>query len=334
MSKDVQEVERVSRDRDSAAKQDYWASHFLRRLPTPKWQTRQDNLPTLANPGALHHEWRIHFAGGSAPEMDTYAFEATPKAMVKFIGVVVPKGVRPTAWLIYFRHSAQQKDFHGNLLELGVGDYLVGRMQVAKQIALSGKNVGAIIPVAFGSSGEFEGNQAFVTQCLHEIETSIYGSPIKPALLAASNSDGIFKLQRFLHGCPALVARLKGIYDFDGSYVRGAGAITLAVSGARTFRYAGAPSPTQESWAQREAEESFLLRTMNQNPARVPLALSRWREHNRFKEVRPFDNPNSRHKKGDPENEVRAGNAADANWLHHHIPTCMLHHGLVSTPGI
>lgn len=329
---DRQELEWTGPDRDRAPKQDYWASHFLRRLPTPKWQTRHENLPTLANPNELHREWRIRFSMTSSREMETYGFEATPKAVVRYIGVAVPKGVRPTAWLIYFRHTAQAKDFSGNLLELGAGDYLVGRMQVARQIALSGRSVGALIPVALGSSGEFAGNQPFVTQCLHEIETSIYGSSSKPALLAASNSDGIFQLQKFLRGCPALSARLKGIYDFDGSFRVGTGGITLAVRGAQTFRYEGAHSPTPETWPAHETDEAFLFRTMSQNPAHVPLALSRWREHNRFKEVRPLVDPKVRPKKGDPSNEAHT--LADFNWLHHYIPTCMLHHGLVSTPGI
>jgi len=332
MVRDGQDLEWSRPDRDRTAKQEYWASHFLRRLPTPKWQTRHENLPILANPNELHRNWQIRFTGGSARKMETYAFEANPKAVVRFIGVVAPRGVRPTAWLIYFRHTAQAKDFSGNLLEMGAGDYLVGRMQVAKQIALSGKSVGAIIPVAIGSSGEFAGNQPFVTQCLHEIEASIYGSSTAPSLLAASNSDGIFQLQKFLAGCPALVSRLKGVYDFDGSFRVGAGGITLAIRGARTFRYEGAHSPTPENWPPHETDEAFLFRTMNQNPARVPLALSRWREHNRFNEVRPLDDPKLRHKKGDPNNEAHS--LRDFNWLHHYIPTCMLHHGLVSTPGI
>jgi hypothetical protein len=332
MIQDGQDLEWTRSDRDRTAKQDYWASHFLRRLPTPKWQTRQENLPTLANPNELNREWRLRFSGGSTREMETYAFEAGPKSVVRYIGAVVPKRVRPTAWLIYFRHTAQAKDFSGNLLEMGAGDYLVGRMQVAKQIALSGKSIGAMIPVAIGSSGEFAGNQPFVTQCLHEIEASIYGSSTKPDLLAASNSDGIFQLQKFLQGCPGLVTRLKGVYDFDGSFRVGTGAITLAIRGARTFRYEGFHSPTPANWPPHETDESFLFHTMNQNPARVPLALSRWRDHSSFKEVRPFDDPKLRHKKGDPNNEAQ--NKKDANWLHHYIPTCMLHHGLVSTPSI
>jgi len=332
IKKDLPELEVYRPDWDRAAEQDYWASHFLRRLQTPKWQTRHENLPTLADPNELRTEWRLRFGRGPQREMETYAFEVTPKAVVRYIGVAVPKGVRPTAWLIYFRHTAQAKDFSNNLLEMGAGDYLVGRMQVVKQIALSGKNVGAIIPVAIGSSGEFAGNQPFVTQCLHEIESSIYGTSTKPSLLAASNSDGIFQLQNFLKGCPGLVARLKGVYDFDGSHRIGTDGITLAVKGARTFRYEGRRSPTPAMIPRNETDEGFLTRRMSQNPARVPLALSRWRDHERFKEVRPFDNPRTRLRKGDINNEAHT--VTDFNWLHHHIPTCMLHHGLVSTVGI
>ena len=333
MAKDGLDLEYSPPERTEKPKGDYWATHFLRRIPTPKWQTRHEHLPILANPDELSREWRIRFLDhNSARPMDTFAFEAAPKATVRFVGVTAPKGIRPTTWLIYFRHTAQAKDFSGNLLAMGAGDYLLGRMQVAKQIALSGKNVGAIIPVAIGSSGEFAGNQAFVTQCLREIEASIYGSVTHPTLLAASNSDGIFQLQKFLRGCPALVARLRGIYDFDGSFRVGTGGITLAVKGARTFRYEGAHSPTSNNFLPGESDEAFLFRTMSQNPARVPLALSRWRSHPRFKEVRPLDDPKIRPKKGDPNNE--AHDMKDFNWMHHHIPTCMLHHGLASTPGI
>jgi hypothetical protein len=119
MAKDGQDLEWTHPDRDETPRQDYWASHFLRRLPTPKWQTRHENLPTLANPTELDREWRIRFASGSAREMEAFAFEASPKAAVRYIGVTVRKGVRPTAWLIYFRHTAQAKDFSGNLLEMG-----------------------------------------------------------------------------------------------------------------------------------------------------------------------------------------------------------------------
>jgi hypothetical protein len=331
MARDGLEVERVGRDRGGAPAPPS-AQPLLRRLATPKWQTRHENLPTLANPSELTTQWRLRFAAGAGREMETYAFSVVNRKEPCFVGVTVPKGVRPSAWLLYFRHTAQRPDFSGNLLEMGAGDYLVGRMQVVKQIALSGKNVGAIIPVAFGSPTEFASNQTFVTRCLQEIEASIYGWAKEPSLLAASNSDGIFQLQTFLNSCPLLVKRLKAIYDFDGSHRVGTSGITLSAKGVRTFRYEGRLSPTPENWPPHETDEVFLRRTMGQNPARVALALSRWREHPRFKEVRPHDDPNVRPKKGDPNNE--AHDPKDWNWLHHHIPTCMLHHGLVSTPGL
>jgi hypothetical protein len=335
MGKDGLDAQHPVRDEDKAPAASDWAGRFLRRLPTPTWQTRETGLPTLVNTSELDNTWRIRFGGAAADPMETFAFEATPKAAVRYLAVAVPKSdVRPTAWLIYFRHTAQKKDFGSNLLELGAGDYLMGRMQVCKQIVLSKKNVGVIIPIALGSSGEFAGNQAFVTQCLHEIESSIYGSSTKLPLLGACNSDSIFELNKFLSGCPALAARLKAVYDFDGSYRLGTGAITLSVKGARTFRYIGAHSPTPETWGASETDTSFLARAMSGNPARVPLALSRWREHSGFKIIRPHDDARVNHKKGDPDNEVRKGDQGDANWLHHRIPSCMLQHGLASTSGI
>src|SRR5262249_52820773 len=123
-------------EREEKAKPDYWASHFVRRIPTPKWQTRHEGLPTLAQPNEINRVWRMHFGTGSMQDVETFAFEVKPKAVVRFIGVAVPKSGRPTAWLIYFRHTAQPKDFNGNLLEMGAGDYLMGRMQVVKQLAL------------------------------------------------------------------------------------------------------------------------------------------------------------------------------------------------------
>jgi hypothetical protein len=327
-------VDEVLRPERGEEKPDHWASHFLKRLSRPTWQTRHENLPTLAQPSELQLRWKIRWGPGDEQKMDTHAFECTPKAVCRYLGVAVPQSGRPAAWLIYFRHTARKKDFNNNLLEMGAGDYLIGRMQAVKQIALSKKSVGVIIPIAIGSSGEFAGNQPFVTQCLREVETSLYGNIKETVLLAASNSDGILELDKFLKGCPTLKGRLKGIYDFDGELVTRARGVSLSGTKARVFRYVGAGSPHLEHFNFKESEESFLARTMSQNPCRVPLALSRWRAHPRFGEVRPGAHPDARTKRGDPMNEVRPGNQQDQNYLHHHIPTCMLHHGLMHTPGI
>jgi hypothetical protein len=335
---ELEYVDRSTPDPDRLRKEEdaYWKSHFLRKLTTPKWKTREENCPTLANPGELSKTWKISWGGGDAKPMDTFAFEVGPKFVTRYIGVALPAGgARPAAWLLYFRHTAKKEHFlDGNLLDLGVGDYFVGRMQVLKQIGLSGKKVGVILPVAFHSAGEFAGNQGFVTQCLHEIESSLFGSPTKIPLLAAANSDGILGLDGFLKGCPTLKSRLIGTYDFDGILVTRAKAVSLSGTPGKVFRYVGAGSPTLDSFIAKESEESFLFRTMSSNPCHVPLALSRWRAHPRFGAVRPGIHPDARMKKGDPMNEVRPGNAGDQNWLHHYIPTCMLHHGLMHTPGL
>jgi hypothetical protein len=340
MAKDGLEKEHVDRstpDPDRARKDEdaFWKSHFLRKINTPKWETRHTNLPTLANPGEMHRVWKLRWGGGDTKPMDTFAFECGPQFATRFIGVALPSGgARPEAWLIYFRHTAKRENFSGNLLALGVGDYFEGRMQVIKQIGLSGKNVGVILPVAFNGPGEFAGNQGFVTQCIREIEMRLFDATTQIPLLAASNSDGIIGLDGFLKGCPTLKARLRGVYDFDGELVSRAKAVTLTGTPGRLYRYVGLGSPTLNSFIAKESEESFLFRAMSANPCRVPLALSRWRAHPRFGEVRPGITPDANMKRGDPMNEARPGNEQDKNWLHHHIPTCMLHHGLMHTPGI
>jgi len=241
--KDVKEVEWIERE----GPKDHFKTHFLKRMtPTPTWTKRHPGAvyPVLVDHKALITTWQIKFTTGSPSGMKTFAFRTAPNATVKFLAVAAPEEGPPTAWLIYFRHTAQAKDFKNDLLELGGGDYLFGRMQVVTQIARSGKKIGVIIPLAIGSSGEFAGNQAYVTLCL-------YGAPAKRPLLAASNSDSIFQLQKFLQGCPQLVSRLKAIYDFDGSWRVGTGGISLIVKGVRTFRYDGAAAPNTLTRPQR-----------------------------------------------------------------------------------
>jgi hypothetical protein len=285
----------------------------------------------LSDPTELTRDWRIRFQGSAPHTMQTFAFQTRPKSQVEFLAVTVPKGGRPAAWLIYFRHTAQRKHFSGDLLELGGGDYLLGRMQVCAQIAASGKNVGAIIPIGHmkAGEGEFANNQTFAAQCIAEVEANLYGSsrPNVP-LLGACNSDSIFSLNNFINKCPALRARLKAIYDFDGSFRIGTSGISLAVRGARSFRYVGFGSPKFGSIRPPETEGSFLFRQMSAN--RVPLALSRWRRHRDYKALRPADDES---KPITPDNEVK-NVEVDGNWLHHRIPACMLHHGLASTTGI
>lgn len=291
----------------------YFRTHLLKRItPTPVWQNHGDHdLPLLTLPEDLRTTWIMDFKGAANRAMTTYAFETKPGSTVKYIGVTAPSGSAPDAYLIYFRHSARGSDYPNGagLLEKGVGDYLEGRMQVSRQISASGKNVAAVVPVAVGGSGEFESSEEFVTKCLQEIDRELTGTTrTLPPLLLASNSDGIQKMNTFLTSCKGLVGKVKAIYDFDGSKVIAARGISLAgVIKGRVFRYDGSGALTAN---QKESEASFLLRTLNSNPARIPLPFSRWVNHGWY------------HGTGDP------------NYLHHFIPTCMLHHGLASTPGL
>jgi hypothetical protein len=312
---DHDELYHPERDRDDPPAKpkaaDFWKTHRVRQIKTPDWRTRQTGLPLLFSPPAMDSVWDIDFGGKPKREMSTFAFETRPGSKAQFIGVAVPKGIVPKAYLIVFRHTAKEKDFPDkDLLELGIGDYLIGRMQVSQQISASNKDVAAVVPIAMGGSGEFESSETFVRECLEQIDVALFDvrRPIPP-LLVACNSDGIFKANNFLGSCPGLKKTIKAIYDFDGSFHVDAGGITLSVPGAHTFRYDGAraliPGP-------RADKSLFLVQVMNARPTRVPLPHDRWERH-------PFHTPAS---------------AKDKNWLHHHIPTCMLHHGLQRTRSI
>jgi hypothetical protein len=311
----VDELYHRERDEDPAVppKPDFWKTHRVRQIKTPAWRTRQTGLPLLFSPPAMDAVWEIDFGGKPKRDMSLFAFETRPGSKAQFIGVAVAKGIVPKAYLIVFRHSAQAKDFPDkdkDLLELGIGDYLIGRMQVSQQVAASSKDVAAVVPIAMGGSGEFETSETFVRECLQQIDVALFGvnRPLPP-LVVACNSDGIFKANNFLSSCPGLKKTLKAIYDFDGSFHVDAGGITLAVPGVHTFRYDGAhalrPGP-------RADKSLFLMTVMGAHPTRVPLPHDRWERH-------PFHTPAS---------------VNDKNWLHHHIPSCMLHHGLQRTRSI
>jgi hypothetical protein len=329
MAKDVLEVERPLPERpDPSAPKP--PPRILNRLKTPVWQTRETGQPMLVDPARLKTDYLIDFHASVPTDMNTFAFEVRAGGVAPFIAGALPASGKPKAWVLYFRHTAQKKDFTNNLLELGGGDYLLGRMQACNQITASKKSVGVIIPIGFGDIRGFAQDQALITQCIREIEASLLGGVANLPLLGACNSDSIFLLDGFLKKCPLLRARTKAVYDFDGSHRIGSEGITLIVKGAQTFRYMGPRSPQNNTGP--ETDENFLARTMGGQPAVVPLALSRWRKHRDFKIVRPTDAPPIERKKGEVGLEARDVN--DFNWLHHRIPCCMLHHGLASTTGI
>ncbi|HEV2554944.1 MAG TPA: hypothetical protein VGV17_14400 [Bosea sp. (in: a-proteobacteria)] len=306
----------------------HWRSgHVLRKIETPKWRTRESNFPLLPAGANLQVKWPISFGGIPSADMVTHAFETKPGSTAKFVGVTVPRGGRPDAYLLYFRHSARSSDYPGGagLLDMGIGDYLEGRMQLSRQISVSGKRVAAVVPIAIGGSGEFETSEAFVRQALRDIDRDLYGgSGALPPLLLACNSDGITKMNKFIDSCPGLAREVKAIYDFDGSHLKSAPKVHSVGGGAFVIRYDG---PAAARPNRGEAQTSFLARMMGAKPARVPLPYDRWGSgtppHGRYKaaSAEPAD-PKAK----DPYRQERH------NWLHHHIPTCMLTHALSVTP--
>ncbi|HJQ60483.1 MAG TPA: hypothetical protein VJ890_26495 [Vineibacter sp.] len=282
---------------------EHFKTHLLRQLPTPTWQGRQTGFPLLADPKGFAQREVLDWGGKGDKDVKTYAFETKPGSVTKFIGVAA-WSTRPDAYLIFFRHTALSTDYPGgkDLLEMGIGDYFFGRMQICQQLAASKANVAVILPIAVGSSGEFENNANFVTQCLKEIQASLFGGADGPLLLA-SYSDGIFRLDSFIKSCRGPLSKVKAIFDFDGSYHVRAGSILLAAPpNTRVFRYDGAHALTKPS---NETTELFLARTMAMNPARVPLPRGRrWEKY-----------------------QAKFGMSHDG-WLHYYIPSCMLHHGL------
>jgi hypothetical protein len=301
----------------------YWRNRpkaALRQLLTPAWRTRAEtNLPLLATAASVDTPGPLDFPGaGPDGTMSTFAFETRPGSTVKYVGVTTVAGKLPTAFLIYFRHTVQDKDFHGDntLLETGIGDYFVGRMQVCRQVLRSGKNIAVILPVAMGSAGEFAANAAFVEQCLADITQQLFSAlTTRPPLLLACNSDGIRPMSDFLSNCRSFVPRIKAVYDFDGSLVLAARGVSLTgIGSARVFRYrqSGAPSGP------------------GGNPRQVPLPYERWSRHFNFV---PAWKTNLEDPKTAPSLRALAAKQVQG-YLHHFIPTCMLHHGLVNTSDI
>jgi hypothetical protein len=305
----------------------FWRNHpqaKLHQIPTPVWRHRGEvNPPLLATPASADTPGPLDFPGpGPEQAMATYAFEARPGSVVKYVGVAALPGKIPDAYLIYFRHTVKESDFRGKhtLLETGVGDYLIGRMQVCRQVLRSGKNVAVVLPIAMGGVGEFASNAAFVEQCLTDIGRQLFPAlTTPPPLLLACNSDGIRPLGDFLANCRTLVGRVKAVYDFDGSFVIAARGTTLANCGnARVFRYNQGPAlPAGGGGA-------------GANPRHVPLPYERWSKHFNFV---PAWQSGLADPKTSPADRERIRKQVQS-YLHHFIPTCMLHHGLASTSGI
>ena len=308
----------VTQSAESEDPATYWRNRpksMLRRIPTPIWRIRKDqNLPLLTSTTSVDMGGVLDFPGpGPEGTMDTFAFETRPGSAVKYVGVASLPGKVPDAILIYFRHTVQDKDFHdeNTLLETGVGDYFVGRMQVCRQVLRSKKNIAVVIPICMGGAGEFASNVAFVEQSLADITRELFPSLNRPLpLLLADNSDGIKPLNDFLTNCRNFIPRIKAIYDFDGSLVIAARGVSLmGIGNARVFRYRqSSPGAAGDS-------------------RQIYLPYDRWKRHFNFV---PQWQADLADKKTSPALRISTAKHVQ-DFLHGLIPTCMLQHGLANT---
>jgi hypothetical protein len=288
-------------------------SNFLQPIENVAWAHRDwSDLPLLIQPESLSWKWSIDFGSPPFRRMRSLGFSTPRGSHIKYVGFSIPEGcTRPDAYLIYFRHTAQIQDFSGesSLLTLGVGDHIEGRFQLPAQVAASGKNIGVVMPSGYFHMGEFTNSDSFIEKCLHSIEDYLdSGRTELPPLVLACYSDGIGELSKFMMNCPRMRQRVIAIYDLDGAMVLRFRHLGLAYKGVRTFRYVGTPHHAR---IHNEHESAYLQRTMNINPAYIPLPRSRWSSY-----------------------PVRAQLSSNEYWLHFFIPTCMLTHGLAMTTAI
>lgn len=283
---------------------------ILRPIGAQDWMFWSPPGQLLGHPAMLNRNWDISFGGLPLRGMDGVAFLCPGNVKLKALGLAVPKECKlPKAYVIYFRHTAQVQDYPtmDAVIKLGIGDHMIGRTQLLNQLSASGKDVAIVLPMGVGGLHEFTNDEAFIKQCLQEIDEIITGTQRElPPIAVACYSDGIGELGKFLKNCPGLASKIVAAYDMDGALVTRHRDVTLNIPGAQVFRYVGASSPPRRP---REDDTAYLARTMTGSPMFIPLPKSRWKNHPNFRE----------HRNG------------ETWWLHHFIPSCMLQHGLTMT---
>ena len=293
----------------------------LNRLPgTPTWGTISPSSVLLGNTAQVQMQWVLNFTGDGSKgaDVETWAYTLS-KTPGKHVALARPNGLKkPAAYLIYFHHD----HFEGGLLR-GLGDYMVGRIQITRQLALSGKDVVVLVPEPGVGGGIelFNGShgEATLLRALEEIRQDIGDTAAEPPpLLLATYSSGLRHVKTLLDKAPTLASRLKAIYDFDGKLVAipkmQADFMACTDSRWQTLRYIGNPSPQLNKG---ESPEAYLGRTAAHSPPNtrhICLPIQRWKNH---PELRSYNTP-----------------WGLAWWLHNYIPTCMLQHALENTRGL
>ena len=291
---------------------------FVKRTErTTGYLATRQVLPQLFHPSSLSHKWEMDWgATASGGVMDWY-YECPRSARCQFIGVAAPSNlIDADAYLIFFHHPiVQEPGFYNSrqsFLDWGIGDYMIGRMQVMRQLALSGRRIAVLVPApVLRGQTEFTTDEDFVTRALARIDSDILGIESRnfPDLLLAGYSGGLKDLDDFFNNMPNLRKKVRAVFDFDGALVTSQRSISLAnwaKAGAQVLRYKGIHSPNLPAG---ENELAFIGRASVGNPSTVPLHISRWAKHDNIKQ---------------------AAAMTPMWWLHHYIPTCMLQHALAS----
>jgi hypothetical protein len=303
---------------------------LLKRLPSvPDWQTWQAPRPLLSFPNQAGFFWDMQFTGAESRPVTTFAYECDPQLKTKHLGIAMPVDCNlPTAYLIYFHHHNLGGYHPSDFLFKGIGDYLVGRIDIKRQLSQSGKSVVAIVPEpAVGSTcGIFATNETLIQKAIQEIDEDITGvkRPMPPLLLAAYSSS-IAELQTFWKHCRNLRGQVKAIYDFDGAALGAFRGFTMhdwATSfSTQVFRYEGATGP-QPSKKQLQSPtgfgiselDMFVINNVSKVPSIIPVPIQRWKNH--------------------PEANTGTFTTNPMGWIHNIVPSCMLAHGLTMTSGI
>jgi hypothetical protein len=289
---------------------------LTRRLEDPGYLGKEFDAPQLAMPAEVSRSWPIQFGGSPERKMVHWYYECPQEWKTFYIGVCLPEGVRdPDAYLIYFHHPIGQdpSPYQTRIdhLKFGIGDYFFGRMQLARQVACSGKNICVIMPAPdFPMQGELIINEKFTREALLQIDSDVLGitSSGHAPLILAGYSGGSKDLGRFFDNMPGLKSQVKAVYDFDGDWItdfRNTPFGAMASKGVQVIRYKGGTSPEAPPSLD---PDRYLVSKVAGNPMNVPLPPSRWRGHARLPQGRP-----------------------GGWWMHHYIPTCMLKHALIST---
>ncbi len=291
---------------------------FVKRTErTAGYLATRQVLPQLFRPSSLSNKWEMDWGATASGGVTDWYYECRRSARCQFIGVAAPSNlIDPDAYLVFFHHPiVQEPGFYNSrqsFLDWGIGDYMIGRMQIMRQLALSRRRIAVVVPApVIGGHSEFTTDEEFVSRALARIDSDILGIESRnfPDLLLAGYSGGLKDLDDFFKNMPNLRKKVRAVFDFDGALVTGQRSISLtnwAQAGAQVLRYKGIHSPNLPVG---ENELAFISRASVGNPATVPLHISRWGKHDNVKQ---------------------AATMTPMWWLHHYIPTCMLQHALAS----